>query len=99
QVDRRVEQGAFDSPSDCMRLVPGRWSRHTALEGERQVRLDDTQRHEEPRDGRAAVYAPDRVGHAAKGRRLVDLLEAHRLADDEAGDQVALRTDEGGDLR
>jgi hypothetical protein len=61
--------------------------------------LDDAEGIEPAGDRGAVVDAPERLGDAGDGLRPAHLLDRDRTSLDEAGDQVALRLDEGCDLR
>ena len=100
QLDRRRQAGASSirRPIAAARSYAG-GMRDAAGQRERPVRLDDPERHEQARDGRAVVDPAERVGDAAERLGPVDGLVRHRRADDEPGDEVALGPDEGGDLR
>ena len=86
------------APIDGGHVVLGR-DRDAAGHRERPVRLDDPERDEQARDGRAVVDPAQRVGDAAERLRPADGLVADRRTHDEPRDEVALGPDERGDLR
>ena len=93
------QAGQLDPPADRRREVVGGRDADAAGQRQRPVGLDDAERHEQARDRRAVVDAAERIRDAAERLRLVDGLVRHRRALDEAGHEVALGPDEGGDLR
>ena len=74
QLDRAARRASsIRRPIASAELVLGR-DRHATGDRQRPVGLDDPERDEQARDGRAVVDAADRVGHPAERLRLVDRL-------------------------
>ena len=99
ELDRGGQESALDPPPDRRREVVLGRDRDAAGQRESPVCLHDPERHEQPRDGRPVVDPPERIRHPPERLGPMDRLVRHRLPDDEPRDEVALRPDEGGDLR